>query len=337
MSRLQTFETAARPASEQVASWLHTLAGVCGPLYADPLDAPSLDARMAFGEVGRLRVGHIAASRHRIGLTEALAREAPHAVAKMIVQTVGTSVYEQRGERLALGPGECLVYDVSRPHMITSDAHSEHLVVIIPHALVATRGLRLESLNAQRYSAVSGVGRLCASLVESTLDQLEAIDPACEADLAAAILNLVLSPLAEATEPHSALRQRAQQYIREHARDPELTIDRIAQALRCSKRTLHLAFEGHERSVADDLRITRLEGCKAELERHPERAVAEVAYAWGFASPAHFSRLFHQRFGYAPSAARRGMGAHPRDLRSRTSCTARPGKSVRRSRGIVPP
>ena len=33
------------------------------------------------------------------------------------------------------------------------------------------------------------------------------------------------------------------------------------------------------------------------------RSISEVAYAWGFNSPAHFSRAFKKQFGMCPSAA----------------------------------
>lgn len=304
-SRLLTVETSEVSARDRVARWSDALAAVCGRLHADPLGAPTLDGRMVFGSVGRLRIGHIVASQHRVGLTPALARTEPHAVAKVIVQTVGTSVYEQRGERVTIGPGDCLAYDVSQPHMITSSETTEHLVVIIPRDLVAERGVRLDKLSAQQFSGRTGVGRLGAELVESTLGELETITPACEADLAASILNLVFLPLASAAQGRDALRFKIKSYIRDRIRDPELSIEQIAEALHCSKRYLHLAFGECDLTIADFIRATRLDACKAELERRPDRTISEIAFAWGFSSSAHFSRLFRQRFGHAPSAPRR--------------------------------
>ena len=50
-------------------------------------------------------------------------------------------------------------------------------------------------------------------------------------------------------------------------------------------------------------------GCRlqraASLLRAGAGSVSEVAYAAGFHSVAHFSRVFHERFGQAPSAWRR--------------------------------
>src|SRR4051812_23620968 len=116
---LLTLETATVSGRDRVALWSDALTAVCGPLHTEPLGA-TLDGTMTFGAIGRLQIGHIAVSGHRIGLTPELARTERHPVAKVIVQTAGESVYEQRGERVTLSPGDGLVYDVSQPHAITS-------------------------------------------------------------------------------------------------------------------------------------------------------------------------------------------------------------------------
>jgi AraC family transcriptional activator of tynA and feaB len=304
--QLITVETTKVSLRDRVALWSDALTNVCGPLETDPLGA-SLDATMTFGPIGRLQIGHIAASQHRIGLTPELARTERHPVAKVIVQTVGESVYEQRGERVTLGPGDGLVYDVSQPHAITSTETTEHFVVIVPHDLVAGRGVRLDRLSAQRFSARAGVGRLVADLIHSTFGELATIAPACEDDLAASLLSLMFLPLpSESAHASEALRHRIEGYIRDQIRDPDLSIDKIASALRCSKRYLHMAFAASDRSIADHIWTTRLDGCRADLGRRCDQTISEIAFAWGFSSSAHFSRAFRKRFGVTPTEFRRG-------------------------------
>jgi len=303
---LLTLETAQVSWRDRVALWSDALTAVCGPLHTEPLGV-TLDGAMRFGSVGRLQIGHITASRHRVGLTPALARADHHPVAKVIVQTVGVSVYEQRGECVTLAPGDGLVYDVSQPHAITSAETTEHFVVTVPHDLVAGRGIRLDRLSAQRFSARTGVGRLAADLIHSTFDELATISPDCETDLAASLLGLMfLSLPSDGTHASEALRHRIEGYIRDQIRDPELSIDKIASALRCSKRYLHMAFAASDRSITDHIWATRLDGCRGDLARVSERTISEIAFAWGFSSSAHFSRAFRKRFGVTPSAFRRG-------------------------------
>src|SRR6185295_4000127 len=213
--QLLTLETANVSGRDRVALWSDALTAVCGPLHTEPLGA-TLEGTMRFGAVGRLQIGHIVASCHRVGLTPELARAERHPVAKVIVQTAGASVYEQRGERVTLTPGDGLVYDVSQPHAITCTEDTEHFVVIVPHDLVVGRGVRLDRLSAQRFSARTGIGRLAADLIHSTFGELATIAPAYEDDLAASLLSLVFMPLPNETAHSSeALRYRIEGYIRD--------------------------------------------------------------------------------------------------------------------------
>jgi len=128
----------------------------------------------------------------------------------------------------------------------------------------------------------------------------------------AVMLSLMFLPLpTETSHASDALRHRIEGYIRDQIRDPELTIDKIAGALRCSKRYLHMAFAASDRSIADHIWTTRLDGCRGDLERHADRTISEIAFAWGFSSSAHFSRSFRKRFGVTPSEFRRGDRAPP--------------------------
>lgn len=300
-----TFGTSTVAPRERIDGWTAALARVCGRLHADAYGASTLDVQMEFGVLGRLHVGKISASRHRVGLTHALARRADHPVIKMIVQTVGTSVYEQGSDEVVLGPGEGLVYDVARPHMITSEGHTEHLVAIIPHELAARQGVCLSRLSRQRFSTRSGVGRVAANLLDSTLDELADIAPDSAGDLAASIVSLALSPLASAPDDGAAaLRYRAQAYIREHLRDPALTVAAISAALGCSTRYLHRAFAHEPRTISETVLAMRIERCVEELQRRPDRTISEIAFAWGFSSSAHFSRVFRKTVGKTPSQVR---------------------------------
>jgi AraC-like DNA-binding protein len=308
---LLTIETAKVSWRDRITLWTDALTAVCGPLHTETPGA-TLDGTMSFGAIGRLQIGHITASRHRIGLTPELARAERHAVAKVIVQTAGASVYEQHGERVTLMPGDGLVYDVSQPHVITSTEATEHFVVIVPHDLVVGRGVRLDRLSSQRFSARTGIGRLAADLIHSTFGELGMISAACEDDLAASLLSLMFLSLPNETAHASeGLRHRIEGYIRDQIRDPELSIDKIASALRCSKRYLHMAFAASDRSIADHIWTSRLDGCRGDLARRADLTISEIAFAWGFSSSAHFSRAFRKRFGVTPTAFRHGDRGAP--------------------------
>ena len=167
------------------------------------------------------------------------------------------------------------------------------------------------------------VGRLAQALARSALDERprsalgerpghNTHQAAHEADLAGTILNLLdLSLPGRAAQPAApspaeTLRQRVKSYIRLHLRDPDLTIERIAGALSCSKRYLHMCFADEGLSITEFIWTERLDHCRRELEEAAAlgRTITEVAFSWGFNSSSHFSRLFKKRFGAPPSRTR---------------------------------
>ena len=103
------------------------------------------------------------------------------------------------------------------------------------------------------------------------------------------------------------LKLRVRHYIQVHLQDPDLSIPRIAQAMRCSTRYLHMVFEGEETSLERLIWSARLERCHAALahEGNAGRSAADIGFAWGFKSSAHFVRLFKRRFGMTPGALQR--------------------------------
>jgi AraC-like DNA-binding protein len=105
----------------------------------------------------------------------------------------------------------------------------------------------------------------------------------------------------------SMLKMRVGQYLQAHLSDPDLSIQRIADALRCSKRYLHRVFEDDAVSLERQIWNQRLERCHSALahETNANRSAAEIGFAWGFRSSAHFSRLFKQHYGITPGACQR--------------------------------
>ena len=76
----------------------------------------------------------------------------------------------------------------------------------------------------------------------------------------------------------------------------------IARALQCSKRALHRAFEDRGETLHRHLWHSRLELARRQLEdsRDASRSITSILLGAGFASAAHFSRLFRQCYGASP-------------------------------------
>ena len=130
------------------------------------------------------------------------------------------------------------------------------------------------------------------------------------------LIDLLLLPLREADTMFDrvgpeAMYIRAQAFIREHLRDPDLWIDQISAALGCTKRYLHMLFSDKGMTVSDYIWRARLSHCRQELETQAGKTITDVAFSWGFSSSSHFSRVFRKHFGFVPSAIHKAQHGVP--------------------------
>jgi AraC family transcriptional activator of tynA and feaB len=284
----------------QIQVWSDTLTDLCGRFDIDPLEASSFEGRINYTTVSKLKLCQIEASQHRLAHTAARAEPGGHPFVKILFQTFGVSHFEQGGRRIDLAPGDCLAYDVSCPHTIVSPTLTRHEVVIVPKELLKERGFRLAKMTACKLSARAGTGRIAYNFVHAAFDEATRLSPNNAIGVADSLIDLLLLPLRE-TDAMSdrigpeAMYIRAQFFIREHLRDPNLSIDQISAALGCTKRYLHMLF-------SDYIRHARLQNCRQELETQAGKSVTDVAFSWGFSSSSHFSRVFREHFGIVPSA-----------------------------------
>jgi len=304
---VHSLSTSGMTPKRQVQCWTDALTDLCGHFDVDPLEASSFDARINYTTVSRLKLCQIETSQHRIAHTVAGAGRSEHPYVKILFQTHGISYFEQDGRHIEIGPGDCLAYDVSCPHSIISPAHTRHEVVIVPKDLLLERGFRLAKMSACKLSARTGTGRIAHDFVHAAFDEAAKLSPYNAVGVADSLIDLLLLPLREADTMFDrggaeATYIRAQFFIREHLRDPDLSIDQISVALGCTKRYLHMLFSDRGMTVSDYIWRTRLQNCRHELETQAGKTITDVAFSWGFSSSSHFSRVFRKYFGIVPSS-----------------------------------
>jgi AraC-like DNA-binding protein len=300
--------------NKQIQRWSDALTDLCGRFDIDPLEASSFEGRINYKTVSRLKLCQIEASQHRIAHTALRSKSSDHPFVKILFQTHGVSYFEQDGRRIELLPGDCLAYDVGSPHTIVSPALTRHEVVIVPKELLLERGFRLDKMSACKLSARTGTGRIAHDVAHAAFDEATKLSPNSAIGVAESLIDLLLLPLREADTMFDrvgpeAMYIRAQVFIREHLRDPDLCIDEISSALGCTKRYLHMLFSERGMTVSDYIWRTRLQHCRQELETQAGKRVTDVAFAWGFSSSSHFSRVFRKYFGIVPSAVHKNAPA----------------------------
>lgn len=208
-------------------------------------------------------------------------------------------------------PGGWAIYDTTASYQVTNPERCEHLIVMVPQALLRERGIRLEPLMGREVGGASGITRVALEAMRTTFQELPRMTPEAAhgaGDMLADLVRLSLLELAgtsTAATQLEALRDRIRGYIGQHLRDPQLSIEAIAKALNCSRRHLYNAFADEQDTLAHYLLRQRLQACMRDL-RNPllSRTITEVAFSWGFSNVAYFSRVFRQETGKSPSEYR---------------------------------
>jgi AraC family transcriptional regulator, positive regulator of tynA and feaB len=313
---VRALNTSGLTPKRQIQCWSDALTDLCGRFSVDPLEASSLEARINYTTVSRLKLCQIEASQHRIAHTDWRIRSTEHPYIKILFQTYGVSYFEQDGRRIEIMPGDCLAYDVSCPHTIISPALTRHEVVVVPKEFLRERGFHTEKMTACKLSSRAGTGRIAHEFLHAAFTEAAKLSPSSAAGVAESLIDLLLLPLREADAAFDrvgpeAMYIRAQAFIREHLRDPDLCIDQISAALGCTKRYLHMLFSERGMTVSDYIWRARLQHCRQELETHACKTITDVAFSWGFSSSSHFSRVFRKYFGVVPSSIQKAQHANP--------------------------
>jgi AraC family transcriptional regulator, positive regulator of tynA and feaB len=304
---VHSLSTSGLTARRQIQCWTDALTDLCGHFDVDPMESPSFEGRVNYTSVSRLKLCQFEASQHRIAQTVSRANASQHPYVKILFQTHGISYFEQDGRHIEVMPGDCLAYDVSCPHTIVSPGLTRHEVVIVPKELLQERGFRLAKMSACKLSARMGTGRIAHDFVHAVFDEATKLSPHNAVGVADSLIDLLLLPLREADTMFDragpeAMYVRAQAFIREHLRDPDLCIDQISVALGCTKRYLHMLFSDRGMTLSDYIWRARLQHCRHELETQAGKTITDVAFSWGFSSSSHFSRVFRKYFGVVPSS-----------------------------------
>ncbi|MFI7454011.1 helix-turn-helix domain-containing protein [Nonomuraea sp. NPDC049714] len=225
------------------------------------------------------------------------------------LMTRGRARVEQGRGIADLGPTDLVLIDPARPVRFASTA-STHVTILVPRRELRLRPGDAASLAGVRIKGDRGPGALVSSLARNMARNMARSLTgfrAGEADRSAAAVIELISVALDAqlgnTRPGAdeTLRDRVLGYIEARLSDRDLAPARIAAAHHISVRRLHKLFEDQPLTVAALIRRRRLEQCRADLARS-DRTVAAVAARWGFADPAHFSRLFKATYGYNASA-----------------------------------
>ncbi|MES2414500.1 MAG: helix-turn-helix domain-containing protein [Pseudomonadota bacterium] len=309
------------PLRERGPAWREWIWTRFGALASGLPEDNSFEGHLSTSCAGEVIFTRLDAGRHCVVRQPGRGRGSSEAAyLKVVAPWQGSACVEQQGRRASANPGSWIIYDTTGDYRVDNPVDVRHLVVMLPKERMAERGLRLDALMGREVGAVSGIGRVALDTLRSTWQELPNMSEDAARGAGELITQLVRLSLLELAgqvtlvTQRAALKDRICAHVARNLRDPQLSIERIAQALNCSKRHLHNAFAEEEETLASYILRQRLEACIRDLRQSGQggpggRPITDIALYWGFNNLSHFSRVFREHTGSSPSAYRSSAGA----------------------------
>ncbi|CAB3752732.1 helix-turn-helix domain-containing protein [Paraburkholderia solisilvae] len=227
---------------------------------------------------------------------------------KLVLQ--GAMNIEQGADVRRIGPGEIVLVESTRPYSQSFDEPTDLVALRFPARALKERGLRhaLRGLVVPDMSAadVRSIGELVVSIARQHGETSVGLRRRQGEQLLDVIDLLIDDPVAlTRSRSGDATLFRAKRYIAQNLRNPDLTIALIASAVCISDAHLGRLFRADGLSVMRYVWDSRLALAADMLKRSDKGRVqiSDIAYRCGFSTPAHFSRVFRERYGVAPREA----------------------------------
>lgn len=206
--------------------------------------------------------------------------------------------------------GDLVVLDMSQPFTIVDQEDRVLIGLTLPRGRLYDYGIVGSSLHGLsiRNETVTGLANECAKIAP----QLERLPSSWSVILAATLMGCVkivieccIPDRVRQDKPESNARLRhALSIISSNLHSNQMSPAYLAARLGMSRSQLYEMFRA-EGGVAKVIWRQRLQAARKALsDRHDERRIGEIGYAFGFNSEPHFTRAFRQAFGTAPRTYR---------------------------------
>lgn len=281
------------------------------PMDQRCLSKDPFDATIQGANIGSLNFTKFALRNLRASTTSQTLRHENHKTDCLFMSMVltGTVHAEQNNQSSTDNAGDFAIRDTNTPWTIEHNGYSEVLAIAIPRErLERTLG------SARIFAGLTIDGHLpTATLTRSFLCNLmresDRLSPLMAERMAGIAIDLVVASLAErlaqeVPRPVSGtiLVQRAKAYIQANLGNASLDPPQIATAVGVSLRRLQELFHKRGQHISEYIWRCRLESA-AQILTDPGSVhlqISVIAYGTGFATQAHFSRRFKDRYGLSP-------------------------------------
>lgn len=245
---------------------------------------------------------------HTALLSEAHARMMKGRHIKLLWQIEGAAHLQQRSRSSEISAGRWTVYDASAPYVMDMSEGSAFLTLVFNSEQDANWCRLADALHGAA-RPTTGAASVAAGAVRSVLNEGIALTPREWSAFKDSLFALLSAHVAERPIDRSAsvledVVADATAYIIRNLASPELSVTRIAEAMRVSRRTIYNAFSTIGQTPQRFILHARLDYCFRILSDQKASQPAQItrlAFDAGFNDSAHFSRAFRQHYGVSPS------------------------------------
>lgn len=301
--------TEAVPLQARFDYWIEACRTMFGSFEFVDLERKNFRAALNTLTVDNLTIAHYVGSPHAMVRTRSHIRSSDNDFYLVILASERTFNLDH-GQYHRSSAGGISLLDNTQPFL---GAHPEGLDIInvfIPRAVLELAMGPARCLTGLSIDATQTSFPIIVSYLSALIKHGATLDPACQARVAAIAVQLIAAGFAEKVEsdaPRSlggaAILSRARAFIIDHIGVEGLSINDVAAALNISVRRLQEVASAENIALMDWMWERRLQLAHAKLA-DPVNGVVPVgliAYQCGFASQAHFSRRFKERFGQTPT------------------------------------
>lgn len=317
-----TVDTSSVAPSKRASFWQESFLGFReSAIVVERGDATRFQGRVRVQAFGNLRLVEVTASPHRAMFLPVEDSVSLH------VHLEGSALIEQGRRHKRVDRGSLYLEDDRRPRRVTLGSQCRVFCVAMPVRHVVERipdwerftvnPLRLDpALSGIFLDHVGSLQRLLATPATPGSADMENLTY----DLLALSLDgtgLSAPPAPSRLDAYHVTRIKA--FVRDHLCDPALDTEFIAAGVGLSARHIQRLFTAQSQHVMEWVWQERLDACyRSIMQRAPDIGISDIAYAWGFSSPAHFSRVFRHRYGASPRQVR-AMAFQVADAKNRAS------------------
>jgi AraC-like DNA-binding protein len=229
--------------------------------------------------------------------------------------------FRQYGRQAKCVPGGFVVERSDAPYEYWHGRPDVQWVVKIPHDSVRARIGAAEKFVGLSIDARGGLAAYFLASLHAAIDHADSMNERAREAAGRHLIELLCLALraderaldSAETAVRLAHLRRAEQFIRQNLKRPDLSPNLVAEACGISSRYLQRLFADSELSVSSYIRDCRLAHCDEELRRGGAiDTITTIAFRWGFADLAQFSRSYRAKFGRSPRETRRARGT-PQD------------------------